>query len=262
MLKKRLIPKLQMKPSKIGSKNRMVLVTTVNFDKVIEIGDPLSQAKIFEAQAADELIFLDLDAHSEDRDLMIDIIKKSAEEIFMPFTVGGGVRTLKDIRILLSNGADKVSINTAAIENPQLVNDSSKKFGVQCIVLSIDYKKDDNGNYFVYKKGGKVKTDLDPVNWAIEGEKRGAGEILITSIDNDGSQNGLDLIMTQKISEAVKIPVITSGGCGLASHFSDGFTHGKADGVSAGTFFCFKDQNPMQTRSHIKNAGISIRMHT
>jgi cyclase len=133
---------------------------------------------------------------------------------------------------------------------------------VQCIVLSIDYKKDEAGNYSVYKKGGKVKTELDPVKWALEGENRGAGEILITSIDKDGLQNGLDIFMTRRISEAVKIPVITSGGCGLASHFSQGFTEGKADAVSAGTFFCFKDQNPMQTRSHIKNAGILIRTHT
>ena len=261
MLKKRLIPKLQMKMSEFGKRKMMVLVTTVNFDKVMEIGDPVSQAKIYEAQAADELIFLDLDAHSEDRDTMIDVIKKSAEEIFMPFTVGGGVRSINDFRTLLSNGADKVSINTAAVENPELISAAANLFGAQCVVLSIDFKFQ-NGEYSVFTKGGKQKTLLNPVEWAIAGVKLGAGEVLLTSIDRDGTRTGLDLEITRKISEAVNVPVITSGGCGLASHFVDGYLKGKADAVSSGTYFCFKDENPMQTRSQIRNAGIRIRIHT
>lgn len=260
MLKKRLIPKLQLRRSTKTA--RMVLVTTKQFGETIEIGDPVSQAKIYEAQAADELIFLDLDASTEDRDTLIELIRKCAEEIFMPFTIGGGVRTIEDFRRLLSNGADKVSINTAAIENPDLISEASKIFGAQCVVLSIDYKREENGEYVVYIKGGKEKTKLHPVEWAIEGEKRGAGEILITSIDRDGMRCGLDNEITNLIANSVGIPVITSGGCGYTSHFIDGFQKGNADAVSAGTFFCFKDENPMQTRAHIKNAGIPIRIHT
>jgi cyclase len=260
MLKKRLIPKLQLKTSRYNPK-KIVLVTTVNFDKVLEIGDPVSQAKIYEAQAADELIILDLDARREDRKTYSVIIRKLSEEIFMPITVGGGVDTIGDFKELLNSGADKVSINTAAVKNPDLIAKSSEKYGAQCVVVSIDYKKDKNGDYHVWINCGREKTNLNPFEWAVKSEKSGAGEILITSIDRDGTTDGLDLEMTRKISESVSIPVITSGGCGLASHFSEGFIVGKADAISAGTFFCFKDQNPMQTRSHIKNAGVSIRIH-
>ncbi|MEW5947884.1 MAG: imidazole glycerol phosphate synthase cyclase subunit [Thermodesulfobacteriota bacterium] len=262
MLKKRLIPKLQMRASRFGSTTRMVLVTTVQFGEVIEIGDPVSQAKIYEAQAADELIFLDLDASLENRETVIDVVRKAAEEIFIPFTVGGGVRCIADFRTLLSNGADKVSVNTAAVETPDLINKASEIFGAQCVVLSIDYRRDGDEKCRVWVKGGRYKTDLDPVDWAVEGKKRGAGEILLTSIDQDGTRNGLDLALTKRVTEAVSIPVIASGGCGMASHFVDGFIVAKADAVSAGTYFCFKDENPMQTRSRIRNAGIPIRLHT
>jgi cyclase len=239
----------------------MVLVTTIRFEKYLEIGDPVSQAKIYEAQAADELIFLDIHASLEGRDTAIDVLRKIAEEIFMPFTVGGGVRNLDDFKKLLSNGADKVSINTAAVENPDLIDKASGKFGAQCVVLSIDYRREDNGKYRVWTNGGRKRTELDPVSWAIEGEKRGAGELLLTAIDRDGTRQGLDVEITHRVAETVSIPVITSGGCGLASHFVDGFLKGKCDAVSAGTYFCFKDENPMQTRSQIKNAGIPIRLH-
>ncbi len=262
MLKRRLIPKLQMKPSCLGAKTRMVLVTTIQFGKVIEIGDPISQAKIYQAQAADELIFLDLNASPENRDTLIEILKKSAEEIFMPITVGGGVRSTDDFRRLLSSGADKISINTAAVDTPDLINEAAEIFGAQCVVLSIDYRINYDGTYRVWTENGKRETPLDPIEWAIEAEKRGAGEILLTSIDRDGTRSGLDLELTRQVVEAVSIPVITSGGCGLASHFVDGFTVGKTAAVSAGTYFCFKDENPMQTRSQIKNAGIPIRLHT
>ncbi len=262
MLKKRLIPKLQMKASRFGSKTRMVLVTTIQFNEVVEIGDPVSQAKIYEAQAADELIFLDLDASAENRDTTIEVVQRSAEEIFMPFTVGGGVRSVGDFRKLLSCGADKISINTAAVEMPGLINEASEIFGSQCVVVSIDYRKGREGTYHVYTRNGKFDTGLDPVGWARECEDRGAGEILLTSIDCDGTRTGLDLLMTKRVAEAITIPLITSGGCGSANHFVGGFVEGGADAVSAGTYFCFKDENPMQTRSQIKNAGVPIRLHT
>ncbi|MDD5451008.1 MAG: imidazole glycerol phosphate synthase cyclase subunit [Desulfovibrionales bacterium] len=251
-----------MRASRFGSTTQMVLVTTVQFGEVIEIGDPVSQAKIYEAQAADELIFLDLDASLENRETVIDVVRKAAEEIFIPFTVGGGVRCITDFRTLLSNGADKVSVNTAAVEAPDLINRASEIFGAQCVVLSIDYRRDGDNKYCVWVKGGRYKTGLDPVDWAVEGEKRGAGEILLTSIDRDGTRTGLDLALTKRVTEAVSIPVIASGGCGMASHFVDGFIVAKADAVSAGTYFCFKDENPMQTRSRVRNAGIPIRLHT
>jgi cyclase len=262
MLKRRLIPKLQMKASRFGSSENMVLVTTTQFREVIEIGNPVSQAKIYEAQAADELIFLDLDASSQNRQTMVDVVRQAAEQIFMPFTVGGGVRTIADFRKLLSNGADKVSVNTGAVETPDLIDQASATFGAQCVVLSIDYRQDRNGQYHVWTRGGTVNTGLNPIKWAMKGEKRGAGEILLTSIDRDGTRGGLDVEMTRSVVENVSIPVITSGGCGLAAHFVEGFLIGKADAVSAGTYFCFKDENPMQTRAQIKNAGIPIRLHT
>ncbi len=261
MKKRRLIPKLQLKQRVFGKVERQVLVTTVRFDEVIEVGNPVSQARIYESQAVDELVFLDLDATPQGRETMADVVRSAAEQVFMPFTVGGGVRGLDDFRRLLSHGADKVSINTAAIENPELIARASDAFGAQCVVVSIDYRETEAGGARVWTHCGTRLTELDPVEWAIEAQRRGAGEILLTSIDHDGMQQGLDLEMTRRVCEAVSIPVITAGGCGLASHFIDGFQAG-ADGVSAGTFFCFKDQNPMQTRAQIRNAGIPIRTLT
>jgi cyclase len=238
----------------------MVLVTTIQFGDHIVIGDPVSQAKIYEAQAADELIFLDLDASKDHRQTMVEVVEKAAQQIFMPFTVGGGVRSIGDFRRLLSNGADKVSVNTAAMQRPELIREASEIFGAQCVVLSIDYRRIGE-EYSVWINGGKLEANLDPVEWAVEGEGLGAGEILLTSIDRDGIGTGLDLEITRAVADKVTVPVITSGGCGLTEHFIDGFLKGRADAVSAGTYFCFKDENPMQTRSQISNAGIPIRMH-
>jgi imidazole glycerol-phosphate synthase subunit HisF len=261
MLKRRLIPKLQMKSSRFAG--QMTLVTTVNFDTVVEVGDPVSQAKIYQAQAADELVFLDLDATHERRKPKADVIKRAAEEIFMPITIGGGVRLLEDFRLLLEHGADKVSINTAAVETPALITEAAERFGAQCVVVSIDYKQDASGAYTVWTHGGKQQhTALDPVEWAVQCEARGAGELMLTSIDRDGTRKGLDVELTRRVAERVSIPVIAAGGCGVAKDFVDGFLLGKADAVSAGTFFSFQDQNPMQTRAHISNAGIPIRLHT
>jgi cyclase len=258
---KRIIPKLLLKNSTFDS-NQMVLVNTSKFDKVNEIGDPVSQAKIYQSQVVDELIFLDLDARKCSRPPNFEIIKNASEEIFMPFCVGGGVNSIQDFNLLLNNGADKVSINTAAFLNPKLIKDSSEIYGSQCVVVSIDYSQDENGNYFVYIDGGKTKTSNNPLDWAIESEKNGAGEILLSSIDRDGTGKGLDIELTKKIVDSVSIPVITSGGCGLSSHFSDAFLESNVSGVSAGTFVSMRDQNPMQTRSHIKNSGVKIRTLT
>ena len=260
MLKRRLIPKLQMRRSR--GRNGMVLVTTIGFKESIQIGDPVSQARIYEAQAADELIFLDLDASRDERSTLVDVVRTAAEEIFMPFTVGGGVRTLEDFRLLLANGADKVSVNTAAVQDPSFLREAAGVFGSQCVVLSVDYQRESDGSYRVWTAGGSQRTDLDPVLWAREGERLGAGEILLTSIDRDGTRRGLDVELTRRVSDRVGVPVITSGGCGSASDFIEGFTEGDADAVAAGTYFCFKDENPMQTRSQIRNCGIPIRLHT
>ena len=259
MVKRRLIPKLLLRSMKFGNLEKMVLVTTTNYDKITNAGDPVSQAKIYEAQSADELIFLNIQPNTENKKSILSIIRKVSEEIFMPITIGGGISSLDDFRDLLSNGADKVSINTSAVLNPKLISEASARYGAQCVVVSIDYRNFDGLN-FVCINGGETKTNLNPVDWAIEAERLGAGEILITCIDNDGTQNGLDTNVLKQICSKIKIPVIASGGCGLASHFIDGFNAG-ADAVSAGTFFCFKDQSPIQTRSHISNAGIPIRLH-
>lgn len=262
MLKKRLIPKLQMRFSQFGNKNKLVLVTTRQFSKTIEIGDPVSQAKIYQAQSADELIFMDIDASVQGRKPFFEVIKRAAEEIFMPITIGGGVKCLEDFRVLLQNGADKVSVNTHAIQKPTLIKKAAATFGSQSVVLSIDYKKEENGTYRVWTMGGGEKTQLSPVEWAVEGARLGAGEILITSIDRDGTSDGLDIEMTQQICNCVTIPVISSGGCGVASHFADCFLKTEVSAIASGTYFCFKDENPMQTRAQINNAGIPIRMQT
>lgn len=263
MSKKRLVPKLQLKTSATNSK-KLVLVITKQFDHVVEIGDPVSQAKIFQDQAADELIFVSIDRERNNIGLLADITRKLSQEIFMPLTVGGGVRTDEDFRILLNSGADKISINTEAVRNPNFIRGSSEKYGSSTVVVSIDYKRDNTSNddAWVYINGGQVKTTFHPLDWAIEAERLGAGEILLTSIDHDGMRDGLDLDITRKVAQAISIPVITAGGCGLARHFSDGFLLGMADAVASGSFFAHRDQNFIQTRSQIKNAGVDIRIFT
>jgi len=261
MHKKRLIPKLQMKASDVGGQKRMILVTTQKFNRIFEIGDPVSQAKIYQAQAADELVFLDLDATAEGRLAMNDVVVRASEEIFMPITVGGGVRSVDDFRKLLKSGADKVSVNTWAVERPELIKEAAGLFGAQCVTLSIDFRRDANG-LTVWTHGGKKCTGLNPVEWAVTGERLGAGEIILTSIDHDGMRDGLDIETIRAVADSVSIPVIASGGCGKAEHFIDGIIRGGSDAVAAGTYFCFKDENPMQTRAQMRNHGIPVRMHT
>ncbi|MEQ8363068.1 MAG: imidazole glycerol phosphate synthase cyclase subunit [Cyclobacteriaceae bacterium] len=235
---------------------------TKQFGHVIEIGDPVSQAKIYQDQAADELIFINIDKDEKSIDKLATIIRQVSQDIFMPMTVGGGVTNENDFRILLANGADKIAINTNAITDTSLISRTAKRFGSQCVVVSIDYKVDEMGINKVFINGGQERLNMDVVDWARKAEDLGAGEILLTSIDRDGMRNGLDLETISKVAEVVSIPVIAGGGCGLAKHFIDGFLVGKADAVTSGSFFAHRDQNLIQTRSHIKNAGVNIRVHT
>lgn len=260
MLRRRLIPKLQFKRANFGNGEFRALVTTRQFSEVFEIGDPVSQARIYESQAADELICLDLDATTENRLCATDVVRRIAENVCMPLTVGGGVRSIDDFRTLLENGADKVSVNSAIIADPALITEAANRFGSQCVVASIDYRHDADGRARVRSCGGKTETGLEVISWSLEVERRGAGEILLTSVDRDGTRQGLDIDTIREVVSRVSIPVVASGGCGLAQHFIEGFTKGGTDGVAAGTYFCFKDENPMQTRSQIANAGIPIRL--
>ena len=263
MAKRRIIPKLQFFESFLHP-GEPVLVTTVQFEKIIEMGNPISQAKIFEAQMADELIFVDLSVYKTTyhKEASLSVLKHAAKKIFLPLTISGGVESIDDIRTFLSNGADKVAVNTQAIMNPDMIRKASKAFGASTIVASIDYKYEQDGSAFIYSHGGKVKHNISPTDWAIECEKLGFGEILLTSIQHDGTRQGLDIMTIRCVSQAVNIPVIAAGGCGLAQHFSEGFIRGGCDAVSAGTFFCFQDQNIMQTRSQVFNAGVNVRLKT
>lgn len=260
MLKKRLIPKLLIKHRELGPVVRPVLVTTRGFREMREVGDPVSQAKIYEAQFADELIVLNIDGTPIVGDeMMLGLIERLASETFMPLAVGGGVRTIHDFGILLGRGADKVTINRQAVEEPSLISAAAARFGAQCVVVSIDYRLGANGTAEVFIDHASTATGIDPVTLARRAYELGAGEILLTNADRDGSGQGIDVELLRDVSDAVPIPVIASGGCGLAAHFSDAFIAGRAEGVAAGTFFCFRDQNPMQARAHIRTAGISIR---
>lgn len=262
MVKKRLIPKLLLKRRQLGTAERMVLVTTRGYEQVIEVGDAVSQAKIYEAQFADELIFLNIDSSPIDPQApLLDVLRRAASETFMPIAVGGGVRTTDDFELLLANGADKVCVNSAAVADPSLIERAAAIFGAQCVVVSIDYRHDASGAR-VHVDGGRTPTPLDPVDWAVRAAALGAGEILLTDITRDGSGAGLDVPTIRSVADRVPVPVIASGGCGLAQHFVEGFVDGHAEAVAAGTFFCFRDQNPMQTRAHVRNAGVPIRVKT
>jgi cyclase len=260
-LKKRLIPKLLIKNRKMGAVDCPVLVTTRGFHEVIDAGAAVSQAKIYEAQLADELLVLNIDGNQivEDEPI-VQLVERLACETFMPLGVGGGVRTVGDFACLLEHGADKVCINTAAISSLDLIKEAANRFGEQCVVVSIDFRTDAEGRVRVYADGARRPTEHEVVEWAIQVAESGAGEILLTDADRDGEGAGMNNDVVRSVSDAVSVPVIASGGCGLAEHFVEGFQRGNAEAVAAGTFFCFRDQNPIQTRAHIRNAGIAIRM--
>ena len=262
-LKKRLVPKLLIKPRRLGVATRPVLVTTRQFDTCRDVGDPVSQAKIYEAQLADELVVLNIDSTPIGADeVMLSLIERLASETFMPLAVGGGVRSVEDFARLLERGADKVSINTLALDRPDLITEAAARFGAQCVVVSIDFRTDAAGRAVVHRDRAREATEWTVVEWALEVARRGAGELLLADADRDGMGAGLNCAVSSAVAAAVDIPVILSGGCGLAEHFVDGIRLGGAEAVAAGTFFCFRDQNPMQTRAHIRNAGIPIRMET
>jgi cyclase len=264
MLKKRLIPKLLIRHRPLGHSMRPVLVTTRGYGDAIDVGDPVSQAKIYEAQLADELVVLNIDGTPIAGDeVMLGLIERLASETFMPLAVGGGVRSVDDFGELLGRGADKVSINTAALDDPSLIGRAASRFGAQCVVVSIDFRADADGpRCQVMRDHASRAAGRELVDWSIEAVERGAGELLLTDADRDGSGAGLSVAAIRAVAERVSVPVIASGGCGLAEHFVEGFREGLAEAVCAGTFFCFRDQNPMQTRAHIRNAGIPIRTET
>jgi cyclase len=263
MVKKRLVPKLLIRHRRIGPATRPVLVTTTGYRETIEVGDAVSQAKIYEAQLADELIVLNIDGTPiRDDEVVLKLIERLASETFMPLAVGGGVRHADDFGLLLERGADKVTVNQAALDDPSLIADAASRYGSQCVVVSIDFRVDADGVPRVYRGHASTPTPWTLLDWACEAVRFGAGELLLTDADRDGCGVGLNLDAIAAVARTVDVPVIASGGCGLAEHFAEGFTKAGAEGVSAGTFFCFRDQNPMQTRAHIRNAGVSIRMET
>lgn len=252
MLKKRIIPKLLLK----NGRN----VKGVQFVGLRDTGFPVTNARIYDAQGADELIFLDIAASAENRGLLYDVIKRTAEEVFMPLCVGGGVRAVADIRNLLLAGADKVSINTAAVETPALIEEAARLFGAQCIVVSIDFRRDAaTGQDEVYTHGGTVATGLRVLEHARRMTQQGAGEILLTSIDRDGTMKGYDLEITKTVADAVEAPVIASGGAGTLQHLADAVLEGGAAAVAVGSLFHFTDQSPIKARAFMRVAGIDVR---
>lgn len=262
-LKKRLIPKLLIKQRPMGRHVRPVLVTTRQYRSEIDAGDPVSQAKIYEAQLADELVVLNIEGTPIAGDsIMLGLIERLASETFMPLAVGGGVRSVDDFALLLDRGADKVSINTAALDDPGLIDRAAARFGAQCVVVSIDVRTDEFGRAAVWRDRARLPTDHDVPGWARAVVERGAGELFLNDADRDGTGAGLNVEVGREVADAVNVPVILGGGCGRAEHFLEGFTVAGAEAVAAGTFFCFRDQNPMQTRAHVRNAGIPIRMDT
>jgi len=251
MLTKRIIPCLDIKDGRV--------VKGVNFINLKDAGDPVENAKFYDSEGADELIFLDITASHEARGTTVELVKKVAETIFLPFTVGGGIRTIDDIRRLLIAGCDKVSINTAAVKDPKLVRKSSSRFGSQCIVVAIDAKRVAR-RWEVFINGGRTATGIDAVKWAEKMEDMGAGEILLTSMDYDGTGKGYDTSLTKEISEAVSIPVIASGGAGSLEHLYDALTAGKADAVLAASIFHFRTYSVREAKEYLKKKGVPVRI--
>ena len=253
MFTKRIIPCLDVHAGRV--------VKGVNFVNLKDAGDPVEIAKAYDSAGADELVFLDITASSDNRKTVTDMVRRVAENVFIPFTVGGGIRTVEDFRELLREGADKISVNSAAISNPQLISDAAYKFGSQCVVVAIDAKRRSDGSgWNVYKNGGRVDVGLDAVEWAKKAEALGAGEILLTSMDGDGTKAGYDLALTRAVAEAVGIPVIASGGAGTMEHFLEAFTQEKADAALAASLFHFKELEIRTVKSYLRDRGISVRL--
>ena len=251
MLAKRIVPCLDVKDGRV--------VKGVNFLNLRDAGDPVENAKIYNDEGADELVFLDITASHEKRKTMVDVVRRVAEEVFMPFTVGGGISTNEDIRDLLNAGCDKVSINTFAVKSPDFIKEASNRFGTQCIVVAVDAKRRDDASWEVYIKGGREATGIDAVEWIREVESLGAGEILLTSMDRDGTKDGYDVDLTRKVAASVNIPIIASGGCGSLEHFREILDEGEADAALAASVFHFKEFSIAEVKEYLKEKGIAIR---
>lgn len=252
MFTKRIIPCLDV--------NKGRVVKGVNFVDLVDAGDPVEVAAVYDKEGADELVFLDITASSDSRDIVADMVRRVADRIFIPFTVGGGIRTVEDFQMILREGADKVSTNSAAIMNPNLISEAAYKFGSQCVVLAIDAKRRADGNgWTVYKNGGRVDMEMDAVEWAMKAEELGAGEILLTSMDCDGTKDGYDIELTKTISENVKIPVIASGGAGKVEDFYEALCTAKADAALAASLFHFKELTIPEVKDYLSDRGVSVR---
>lgn len=250
---KRIIPCLDVNNGRV--------VKGVNFVNLIDAGDPVAIAEAYDKAGADELVFLDITASSDHRTTVVDMVRKVAEKVFIPFTVGGGIRTVDDFKAILREGADKVAVNSAAIMNPNLISEAADKFGSQCVVVAIDAKRRADGSgWNIFKNGGRVDMGIDAVEWAMKANQLGAGEILLTSMDCDGTKNGYDVELTKIISENVSIPVIASGGAGKLEHFKEALTIGNADAALAASLFHFKELEIKEVKSYLREQGISVRL--
>ena len=250
---KRIIPCLDVKDGRV--------VKGVNFVNLRDAGDPADIAAAYDKAGADEVVFLDITASSDSRDTQLEWVRQVASKVFIPFTVGGGIRTVDDFKRLLREGADKISVNSAAIMNPKLISDAADKFGSQCVVVAIDAKRRADGSgWNIYKNGGRVDMGMDAVEWAVKAEKMGAGEILLTSMDGDGTKAGYDIELTKAISSSVKIPVIASGGAGTMEHFYEALTEGGAEAALAASLFHYKELEIRQVKEYLKDKGVSVRL--
>lgn len=252
MLSKRIIPCLDVKDGRV--------VKGVNFVGLRDAGDPVESAKFYNSQGADELVFLDITASSDKRKTITDVVERTAREVFMPLTVGGGIRTVEDFREILLAGADKVAVNSAAVLNPRIIADAADKFGSQCVVLALDAKRREDGGFTVYINGGRKDMGIDAVEWAVEAERLGAGELLVTSMDTDGTKNGFDVELTKAICERVNIPVIASGGGGSVQHFSDVFKKTGCDAALAASLFHFRELTVREVKEYLRGEGIPVRL--
>ena len=253
MFTKRMIPCLDVKNGRV--------VKGVNFVDLKDAGDPVEIGAAYGKAGADELVFLDITASSDNRKTVVDMVRRVAETVFIPFTVGGGIRTVEDFRLLLREGADKISVNSAAIMDPELISRAADKFGSQCVVVAIDAKRRADGSgWNIYKNGGRVDMGIDALEWAVKAEKLGAGEILLTSMDCDGTKNGYDIPLTRAVAQAVSIPVIASGGAGTKEHFYDALTEGKADAVLAASLFHYKELEIRELKEYLAGRGVSVRL--
>ena len=251
MLSKRIIPCLDINGGRV--------VKGVNFINLVDAGDPVEVADAYDKIGADEIVFLDITASSDGRKTAVDILSRASEKVFIPLTVGGGIRTVEDFRVMLSAGADKIAVNSAAIKNPTLISEAAERFGSQCVVLAVDAKRTERGGYDVYLNGGRVRTDLDAIEWIARAEKLGAGEVLLTSMDRDGTKSGYDLELTRRAAEAVNIPVIASGGAGKKEDFYDVLTEGGADAALAASLFHFGQIRLKELKRYLADKGVPVR---